>query len=425
MFPSLRGTPRRDAEALEKALRSAGVAKKNITTLYDLDYQSFFAAIYNFRQALGSEDSAIFYYSGHGFSIDDHAFLVPVDFKLGSTRRSAELKSVSLDQVKKDLSKARMRALIIDACRTDIPLLKQASGSKSAFSLANLYDTKPAGTGELIVFATQGGKPAIADAPADGLSFFTYYFAKRFEVTLPDLGTVVRQAQIATAVSSNHSQEPDVRDNLQGYLQFPTYADKKPQSSLPTQPSSTPPTNVDYDAMLPLTCSHNSELLGNWQLGDGAAIEKYAGPSPVNIPFTVQPAGGVLPVPVNRFIKSRIRGESIQLTELMKKQVDSLFLEIDAASTQLEPLRGPNGPIELRRSYMYIQRNLQQFPNYLDASYTSFAGSVLITTGYSRVTITDLSRPMRDFISQLDQLGAERMDQACESAVRSITGATQ
>ena len=425
MFPSLRGTSRRDAEAVEEALRSAGVAKKNIVTRYDLDFQSFFEAIHDFRQTISSEDSVIFYYSGHGFSIDDHAFLVPVDFRLGVTKRNAQLRSVSLDQVRIDLSKGRMRALIIDACRTDIPLLKQSVGMKPSLSLANLYDAKPAGTGELIVFATQGGKPAIADAPAEGLSFFTYYFVKRFQSTLPDLGTVARQAQIATAMASNYSQEPEVRDNLQGYLQFPSYANQMSLTSPFTPAIASPPAaTADYDAMLPLVCPKNGEFLEGWQLGNGSPPQTYAGLIPSDKSFTALPTGDPLPVAVNPVLRGLIGAGPTRLPEQTLKEVDALFREIDSASKQTEPLRGPSGSIKLSRSYVFLSRTPRKRATYIDAMYASFAGSVSIGTKSTRVSLTDLSQPMQELVRRLDELAAANFDQACELAVQRLTGST-
>jgi Caspase domain len=416
VFSSLGGTPRRDADAVEKAFISIGVAKTNITKKYDLNYRDFFTAIYSFRQTLNSEDSAIFYYSGHGFSIDERAFFVPVDFKPLSTKKEVEGESVSLDQIKRDLSKARMRGLIIDACRTNIPRLKQASSPDVALSLTNLYDTKRAGMGELIVFASQGGKTASADAPAEGLSFFTYYFIDRLNANAPDLGTVALQAQIATYTFSKHSQQPDVKEDLGGYLLLPSYTDPKPSFPSST-PTPVPPTPVNLDDALPLICPKNRELLGIWQIGDEMSVEKYAGLSPIKKPFMLTPAAGGLQTPVSPYLLAKIKPQTIQLNSTMMVQAESLFDDID------EVLGPPLGPPnhELRRSYRYVSRDMAT--GSVEVGYEIFDGTEPLTDRTSHLAIKDLSRPMQSFISQLEQLGAEKLNQECDSIVRGMPGA--
>src|ERR1700733_1544060 len=51
-FPSLRGAPVKDANAIEKALLAAGVPKDNITVLFDLRHDEFLRGLYEFRARL-------------------------------------------------------------------------------------------------------------------------------------------------------------------------------------------------------------------------------------------------------------------------------------------------------------------------------------------------------------------------------------
>ena len=423
VFPPLRGTPQRDVEAVSDALRSAGVAKQNITILNNLDYEHFFAAIHAFRLKLSDGDSAIFYYSGHGFSIDDHAYLVPTDFKLESTRRAAESRSVSLEQVKRDLSKAQMRALIIDACRTNIPLLKQALGPRPSLSLANLYDSKPAGTGELIVFATQGGKPAIAEAPAEGLSYFTYYFVKRFGNTLPDLGTVVRQAQIATSMSSSHSQEPEVRDNLQGYLMFPI-SSSEPTTLPAASPRQIPaqvPGEPDFNTMLPLECPKEGGFAPSWQLGDN--YQPYLDSNVKQVSFTAM--GTSVRVPLNPVLARHIGNSETKIVGEMLGHVHTLLEEISSEIGLPESLRGPKGPVILKLKIKSLMREQRSIPAHLYVSYGSFLGSEEVKGDVAKIAIKDLSAATQDFVSHLDQESIQKAREACETAVQQLLKPTR
>jgi len=425
MFPSLMGTPRRDADAVGAALMASGIAKKNIVTMYDLNYQSFSDAIYSFRQTLNDDDSVIFYYSGHGFSIDEHAFLVPVDFKLGSSKSSIQRRSISLDQVKKDLSKARMRALIIDACRTDIPQLKQVLGSASSLSLTNLYDSKPPDTGELIIFATQGGRPAIASSPEEGLSFFTYFFVNRLRSTKSDLYSIAHRAQIDTATASHNGQQPELRDNLLGYLELPNSLTSELPSATPPARQPPPTVAVDDETTLPFVCPDNGELLSGWQLGSGSYTPGSADLIPEIKEFSPSVNNGrrapPLPIPVNPILRGHLSGAPIPVTDDIRKSGNLLLLEIDAALGQLTPLRGPKGPVSQRRSYTALTRNLLSDKDQIQIQYYLLAGTVQVRSA-SAIYLTDLSPAMQEFVLHLDQLAKESIDQSCKLAVQQITG---
>ena len=382
VFPPLRGTPQRDVEAVSDALRSAGVAKQNITILNNLDYEHFFAAIHAFRLKLSDGDSAIYYYSGHGFSIDDHAYLVPTDFKLESTRRAAESRSVSLD-----------------------------------------YDSKPAGTGELIVFATQGGKPAIAEAPAEGLSYFTYYFVKRFGNTLPDLGTVVPQAQIATSMSSSHSQEPEVRDNLQGYLMFPI-SSSEPTTLPAASPRQIPaqvPGEPDFNTMLPLECPKEGGFAPSWQLGDN--YQPYLDSNVKQVSFTAM--GTSVRVPLNPVLARHIGNSETKIIGEMLGHVHTLLEEISSEIGLPESLRGPKGPVILKLKIKSLMREQRSIPAHLYVSYGSFLGSEEVKGDVAKIAIKDLSAATQDFVSHLDQESIQKAREACETAVQQLLKPTR
>jgi uncharacterized caspase-like protein len=72
-------------------------------------------------EKLGPDDTALFFYAGHGVQIEGENFLVPVDFESATTVVRAKSLFFSLaqaiDYIKR--SRARRTILILDACRNN------------------------------------------------------------------------------------------------------------------------------------------------------------------------------------------------------------------------------------------------------------------------------------------------------------------
>ena len=81
-FPRLEGAPIKDVDAMYQVLIGLGLAEGSITVVKDLDHSEFLTALLDFRAKLKADDAVLFYYSGHGFSIDGDDYLAPVDFSL-------------------------------------------------------------------------------------------------------------------------------------------------------------------------------------------------------------------------------------------------------------------------------------------------------------------------------------------------------
>ncbi|MBS1982732.1 MAG: SUMF1/EgtB/PvdO family nonheme iron enzyme [Bdellovibrionales bacterium] len=70
-----------DAKAVAAALPGLGFEPKNIVTAYDADLSGLKAAVRRFIEDLGSGDTAVVYYAGHGVEVRGRNYLLPVDFK--------------------------------------------------------------------------------------------------------------------------------------------------------------------------------------------------------------------------------------------------------------------------------------------------------------------------------------------------------
>jgi outer membrane protein OmpA-like peptidoglycan-associated protein len=110
-FPALTGAPR-DAKAVGERLSSIGFQTK---TLINADGASLAKEIAAFFQSLGAGDSAVVYYSGHGFSVNGVGYLPPLAGELRNAdalSRSSIVVATVTDAFSR--SKAARKLLILD-----------------------------------------------------------------------------------------------------------------------------------------------------------------------------------------------------------------------------------------------------------------------------------------------------------------------
>ncbi len=107
-----------DARAMDKALRAAGFQTK---LLENASKEQMDDALGAFADSLGPDHSALVYFAGHAFQIENENFLVPVDFKPARGVTQAKSRCVSLAQLFEELRRARakVRIVILDACRAN------------------------------------------------------------------------------------------------------------------------------------------------------------------------------------------------------------------------------------------------------------------------------------------------------------------
>jgi hypothetical protein len=197
-----------------RALISLGFGSKDVTVLYDLNYAQFVAALSDFNSTLNPEDSAFFYFSGHGFSIDGENYVAPTDFIFGADKASARSASVALNQIVNHLNIARTRVIILDACRSPAPLLKKLENG----AISGLVP--PQGTGSLVGFSTSFGLAANARS-LGGLSFYTQFLVDSLNNRPADMYSALEAAKAATTAASNAQQIPAIYDEMVGRFFLP------------------------------------------------------------------------------------------------------------------------------------------------------------------------------------------------------------
>ena len=116
---------------------------------------------------LGPDDTALFFYAGHGVQIANENFLVPVDFVPGNSLASAKLSTISVALIFEELKskRAKKNIIILDACRSN-PVAEKYSLE------AGLAQPQNAGKETFVAFSTSTGQVA-ADNPDGRNSWFT------------------------------------------------------------------------------------------------------------------------------------------------------------------------------------------------------------------------------------------------------------
>jgi len=153
-----------DARAMEVALRSAGFRTIPVENAKQADMQS---KLGEFLDMIGPDDTALFFYAGHGVQIANENFLVPVDFTPGNSMAAAKFSTTSVAQIFEELKAHRPKKsiIILDACRSN-PLAEKYSLE------AGLAQPQNAGKEMFVAFSTSIGQVA-ADNPDGRNSWFT------------------------------------------------------------------------------------------------------------------------------------------------------------------------------------------------------------------------------------------------------------
>jgi len=153
-----------DARAMDAALRAS-----NFRTLLveNARLSDMHTKIGEFLDQLGPDDTALFFYAGHGVQIANENFLVPVDFIPGNSLASAKLSCMSVAQIFEELKskRAKKNIIILDACRSN-PVAEKYSLE------AGLAQPQNPGKETYVVFSTGPGQVA-ADNPDGRNSWFT------------------------------------------------------------------------------------------------------------------------------------------------------------------------------------------------------------------------------------------------------------
>lgn len=214
-----------DAAAYARTFENMGY---EVTALSDLDRSGMDFALADFLDQIRPGDTAVFVYSGHGWSDGRTNYLLPVDIEAPKSERRVKASSMPLqngadgiiDQLRD--AGAAVQVAIIDACRNNIFAGK--SGTKS-LGLSRGLAVERVPQGAFLVFSAGAGEESLDrlpdDNPNEQLSVFTRQFLPKLEAGLY-LEDAINDAQLETAQVAlrynGHQQNPAYYDQINGKL---------------------------------------------------------------------------------------------------------------------------------------------------------------------------------------------------------------
>jgi tetratricopeptide (TPR) repeat protein len=160
-----------DARLMDRALKAAGF---RTIELEDATRPKLEEAIAEFLTQLGPDDTALFFYAGHGVQIENENFLIPVDFAAAESVIFAKVRCVSMALLLDGLKNRCKRTIIIlDACRSN-PVAEKHSLQ------GGLAQPQNAGEGTYFAYSTKPGQVAL-DNPDGRDSYFSEALADEIE----------------------------------------------------------------------------------------------------------------------------------------------------------------------------------------------------------------------------------------------------
>jgi TPR repeat protein len=202
--------PENDAVDLAAALRRIGF---EVTTELDADRVELTEALRAFTRRSAGADVSLVFYAGHGLEMDGINYLVPVDARL---ERDVDVRyeTVTLDDLLVSTVGARLRLVILDACRNN-PLARSmqrtvASRNVSGGSFGQL-DEDLLGDETLVAYAAAAGTTA-----ADGTgrnSPYTSALLAHLDEPLEIL-TLFRRVRARVLEATNGEQRPHEYQSL-------------------------------------------------------------------------------------------------------------------------------------------------------------------------------------------------------------------
>ena len=236
-----------DATAVGDALQSLGFAVTRVTE--DAKLETILNRFEKFTSTIQPGDTVVFYYAGHGISLDDGNYLIPADVPLlgPSDERLAKRLAIPERDFSQDIARtgARVAVMVIDACRNN-PF--PAKGTRALGASTRGFSREAPPEGMFTLYSAREGQAAIdhlSGADTDVNSVFTRVFLKELKspgVNLSELGDRVRDEVAALARADGQDQVPAVYNDLLGsravFLAGPaTNVQAAPTSPAPAAPS--------------------------------------------------------------------------------------------------------------------------------------------------------------------------------------------
>lgn len=189
-----------DARDMSARLRQMGF---RVFEGIDLGRTDTLTLVQQFSRDLGFDDTALFYFAGHGMQLGSDNYILPVDAEPGTEVQLTD-SAIRLQTILRSMENAAdTRIIILDACRNN-PFLRDSANRASGQSRGLLR--MEAGVGSFIAFSTEPGNVA-----ADGSgrnSPFTTALLSHIGTPGADIHAVMRAVRAEVRDVSNGTQIP-------------------------------------------------------------------------------------------------------------------------------------------------------------------------------------------------------------------------
>ncbi|NSY38259.1 caspase family protein [Leisingera sp. ANG59] len=190
----------RDARDIAAALRGIGF---EVHDGYNLGRRDTLRLAQQVTGQLREEDTALFYYSGHGVQLGAENFVLPVDVA-GSDEQQLKAASVSLQAILREMElRAGRNIIVLDACRNNP--FQSRMAARSLGGAARGLARVDAGVGSYIAFSTQPGNVALDGSGQN--SPFTAALLRHI-TRHEDLHAMMRRVRADVVAETGGSQVP-------------------------------------------------------------------------------------------------------------------------------------------------------------------------------------------------------------------------
>lgn len=198
-----------DSKLVAAALGASKFEK--IEVKEDLGISDFRQTLRRFQSQADGADVALIYFAGHGVEVSGTNWLVPVDAELRETR-DLEYEAIKVDLALQALSGAKIRILVLDACRNN-PF---GRSWQAATRMVTRGLGRQEADGVLVLYAAAPGQVAADSVGTSKNSPFATAFARRLSETglaLQMLGGRVRDDVIS---ATKDKQRPYIAASITG-----------------------------------------------------------------------------------------------------------------------------------------------------------------------------------------------------------------
>jgi formylglycine-generating enzyme required for sulfatase activity len=202
-----------DAKDVSQTLQALGFQVTLITNAQIGDLDRKLEAFYKTIQP-GS--LALFYYSGHGGSLGEENYLLPVEYQQQETEIGVTRNAVAVSGIRNRMEAkgARVRLLVFDACRS-ASLLAAKDGA------AGWVEMRGKAEGTLIAYASAHGQVSRYN-PSARNSYYTAALLERLRDPKSDVRTMLEETADTVYLRTGESQMPYLYGRLFGKLYLGT-----------------------------------------------------------------------------------------------------------------------------------------------------------------------------------------------------------